>query len=93
MKSSYELAMERLERKNGPVASLSAEQKAALAGIERKSKADMAEVEIMKGKQIAEARAAGDMEAAAKLEEQKQTDIRRIQSRCEDEKEHIRKGS
>jgi hypothetical protein len=93
IKSAYELAMERLEKKEGPLASLSTEQKAALAEIDRKNKADVAEVEIMLNKQIEEARAAGDMEKVAQLEEQKLNDIRRIQQRSEDEKNRIRKSS
>lgn len=42
MKTAYELAMERLEAANGPTRSLSDEEKAALAEIDRKYDAEAA---------------------------------------------------
>ena len=57
------------------------------------AKAKIAEVEILMGKSLAEARARGlAEEEIRKLEEQKQFEINKIRSRAEDEKEQIRKG-
>ena len=90
LKSSYELAMERLNQKHGPVAKLSAEQKAALADVDSKMKADLAETEIVMGKKMAEARAAGDLEGLQKLDEQKRNYTRKIQDRAEEDRAAIR---
>ena len=56
MKSAYELAMERLQQKEGAHAPLSAEQKRELADIESQIKARVAEIEIMRDRELAEAR-------------------------------------
>jgi hypothetical protein len=50
LKSSFDLAMERMAKRGEGIASLTAEQKAALADISAKAKAKIAEVEIMYGK-------------------------------------------
>jgi hypothetical protein len=46
MKSAYEIAMERLEKASGPGKSLSDEQKAAMAEVEKKFSAKIAEARI-----------------------------------------------
>ena len=90
LKSALDLAMERLEKKNGKITALSAEQKKALAEIDGQLKAKIAEIEILKNKQIAEARAKGDAEEVGKIEAQKLADIGRAKSHAESDKERIR---
>ena len=92
MKSSYELAMERLKQKDGALKPLSDDQKKAIAEIESRAKAQAAEVEIMSAQKVAEARAKGDPDAAAKLLEQKAIDLARIRSRADDDKARVREG-
>lgn len=93
LKSSLELAMARLDAKQGKTAPASDAQKKAIAEAESRAKAKIAEVEILMGKSLAEARARGlAEEEIRKLEEQKQFEINKIRSRAEDEKEQIRKG-
>ena len=93
LKSSFELAMARLDAKQGKTAPMSAAQKKAIAETDNRAKAKVAEVEILMGKSLAEARARGlPEEEVRKIEEQKQFEIAKIRSRAEDEKEQIRKG-
>jgi hypothetical protein len=92
LKSALDLAMERLEKKDGKVTALSDEQKKALAEIDSQMKAKIAEIEILKNKQIAEARGKGDAEEIQKIETQKQTDIGRARSQAENDKERIRRN-
>ena len=80
LKSALDLAMERLEKKNGKIAALSTEQ----------MKAKVAEIEILRNKELAEARAKGDPEEIRKLEEQKLFDIGKVRSQAESEKERVR---
>jgi hypothetical protein len=91
MKSAYELAMERLQQKEGAHAPLSAEQKRELADIESQIKARVAEIEIMRDRELADARAKGDAEAVAKLSAQRVDDLRRARERGEAEKEEVRR--
>ena len=91
MKSAYELAMERLQQKEGSHTPLSAEQKRELADIESQIKARVAEIEIMRDRELAEARAKGDAEAVAKLSAQRVDDLRRARERGEAEKEEVRR--
>lgn len=93
LKSALDLAMERLEKKGGRAGALSDAQKAALADVERGVQAKTAETEIMLNQAIAAARAKGDGEEMAKLDEQKRTEIARIRRRGEDDRERIRSGS
>ena len=90
LKSALDLAMERLEKKNGKIAALSTEQKKAIAEIEGQMKAKVAEIEILRNKELAEARAKGDPEEIRKLEEQKLFDIGKVRSQAESEKERVR---
>ena len=91
MKSAYELAMERLQKKEGASAPLSAAQKAALAEVESQTRARIAEIEIMRDRELAEARAKNDAEAVAKIAAQRVDDLRRARDRGEAEKEDIRR--
>lgn len=90
LKSALDLAMERLEKKDGKITALSVEQKKALAEIDGQLKAKIAEIEILKNKQIAEAREKGDAEEIKKLEEQKLGDMDKARSHAESDKERIR---
>ena len=93
LKSSWELALERLDKKSGAPAALSAEQKKAIADIDSQARARVAELEILLTPKIAEARAKGDAEGAQQLEEQRQMDIAKIRERAEREKESVRRGN
>jgi hypothetical protein len=90
LKSAFDLAMERLARKGETLSSLTDDQKAALAEVASRSKAKLAEIEILYGKKLAEARAAGDAEKAGKIEEERRLEIARIKEREEAERRQIR---
>lgn len=90
LKSSFDLAMERMAKRGEGIATLSPEQKAAMAELARRTKAKIAEVEILYGKKCDEARAAGDMEKAGKIEEEKRMEIARLRDRETLERERIR---
>ena len=53
-------------------------------------KAKVAEIEILRNKELAEARAKGDPEEIRKLEEQKLFEIARARSEAESAKERVR---
>ncbi len=92
MKSAYELAMERLRQRDGADRLLTAEQREALAEIDRQLAAKLAELDIMRGQEIAAARAAGEEEKARQLEQQKATEVARSRSRAEADKEDVRRA-
>jgi hypothetical protein len=89
MKSAYELAMERLE-KRAPSVALTTEQKAEIAEIESTFKARIAERELFLKDQIAKAQNAGNLEEAESLQKQLTIDIRRLQEDAEAKKEKLR---
>lgn len=91
MKSAYELAMERLE-KGAPTAKLTEAQKAEIAEIDSLSKAKIAEREVFLKDQIGKALAAGKYEEAAELEQELTRDLRRLQQKCEEQKEKARQS-
>lgn len=91
MKSAYELAMERLQKKEGVSAPLTDAQKSAIAEIESQTKARIAEIEIMQGRELAAALAKGDAAEIEKLTARKVDDLRRARERGEAEKEEVRK--
>ncbi|WP_372796424.1 hypothetical protein [Pontiella sp.] len=84
MKSAYELAM---ERAGGLAGKLTEEQKAALADIDSKMKAKVAETEIMFDQQLAAER---DPAKAGLIQQTRQQTIARIKEDAEAEKEKIR---
>lgn len=90
LKSSFDLAMERLAKRGEGITSLSTEQKEAMAEVAIRAKAKVAEVEILYGKKIAEAQAAGDAEKAAKIEIEQRAEITKIKEREETERARIR---
>jgi hypothetical protein len=92
MKTSYELAMERLG-KSGPIVTLTAEQKAALAELESKCVAKIAERELFLKGEIAKAMDRGDGEAMEQLEKQLRSDRRSLRAEFEEKKEKVRQGT
>jgi len=86
MKSAYELAMERL---GGKSKELTAEQKAAIAEINAKMKARVAEAEIMFDQQLA---AETDPAKAAFIQQTRQQQIARITEEADAEKQKIRQA-
>ena len=91
MKTAYELAMERLNRQ-GPSVRLSDEQKAALAELDSKYKAKLAEREIFLQGQIEQAQAEGDYGTLEQLEKQLSSERKVIQAELEEKKEAVRAG-
>jgi hypothetical protein len=89
MKSAYELAMERLEKK-APSVALTDEQKQQIAEIDSTFKARIAEKELFLKDQIGKAQRAGNAEEAESLQKQLTIDIRRLQEDAEAKKEKLR---
>ena len=91
-KSAYELAMERLQaqdREAGVEARpLSDDQKQQIGELRQQAKAKVAEIEILRGKSIAEAM--GDPEKLAEINQHYEIDRQRIESRLEDDVRRIR---
>ncbi len=85
MKSAYELAMERL---GGESQKLTEEQKQAIAEIDAKMKAKIAETEIMFDQQLA---SETDPAKAALIQQTRQQQIAKVRADGEDEKERVRK--
>ena len=91
MKSAYELAMERLEKK-APTVALTDEQKQQIAEIDSTFKARIAEKELFLKDQISKALNAGNTEEADSLQKQLIIDIRRLQEDGEAKKEKLRES-
>ena len=89
MKSAYELAMERLEKKTPSVA-LTNEQKQQIAEIESTYKARIAEKELFLKGEMEKARAGGKYEELEALEKQLSVEMRRLQEDCDEKKEKLR---
>ena len=89
MKSAYELAMERLEKKTPSVA-LTNEQKQQIAEIESTYKARIAEKELFLKGEMEKARAGGKYEELEGLEKQLSIEMRRLQEDCDAKKEKLR---
>jgi hypothetical protein len=87
MKSSYELAMERLN-KAAPASKLTPAQKAQLAELDSVYAAKIAEREIALNSEIA--RAADDVEKEESFREQLVAERRKLQAELEEKKEQIR---
>ena len=97
LKSSYELAMERLraeDRARGEEASrpLTAEQKEAIAELRRQARAKHAELEILHRKDLAAAAVAGDPAKLTQLEERYEIDRRRVEAALESAVARVRRG-
>ncbi|MBI5396167.1 MAG: hypothetical protein HZA91_12800 [Verrucomicrobia bacterium] len=92
MKSSYELAMERLGKTGGPERKVTDEQKRRIAELDSVYKAKIAELEIGMEGRIAAARAAGDAEQFEKLKQQLVIERQKLRDDCEAKKEKVRQG-
>ena len=92
MKSAYELAMERLEAAS-PGVELTPDQKARIAEVETKCKADIAAKELMLRGEMAKAEAAGQTDEIAQLQRQLADDIRRLEEKRDREKDAVRASS
>ena len=90
MKSSYELAMERLN-KNAPTVKLTDAQKKALAELDSKYAAKIAEREIALETEIA--KAADDFAKEESLREQLVAERKKLQAELEEKKEQLRRAS
>ena len=77
MKSAYELAMERLDKKD-PIKKLSDEQKARIAEINSLYGSKIAERETFLQGEIVKEKAKGDFTAVAQIQDQLQRDVRRL---------------
>ncbi|MDQ3120493.1 MAG: hypothetical protein M3Q89_13170 [Verrucomicrobiota bacterium] len=91
MKSAYELAMERLEKK-APSVVLTDEQKEQIAEIDSSYRAKIAEKELFLTDQIRKARGSGSLEEAESLEKQLTIEVRRLHEDCEEKKEKLRRS-
>jgi hypothetical protein len=91
MKTAYELAMERLN-KLAPTVKLTDKQKQALAELDSKYAARLAEREITLQGEIEQAAARGDAEAMEKLQQRLADERKSIQTELEARKETVRRG-
>ncbi len=91
MKTAYELAMERLSKAE-PTVTLTAEQKAAIAELESKCVAKIAERELFLKGEIAKAAERGDAEAMEQLEKQLLSDRKSLRAEYEEKKAKVRQG-
>ena len=89
MKSSYELAMERLN-KQGPTAKLTAAQKTELADLDSRYAAKIAEREIFLKGELAKAVAKGDGEEYQQIEKQLVSERKKFQAELEEKKDAVR---
>ncbi len=91
MKSAYERAMERFGGDQS-VPSLSKEQKVALAEIDDKFNAKVAEKELFLGDLINKAAAVHNYYEIEQLKEQKRREIARLEKARDEEKEIVRQA-
>jgi hypothetical protein len=87
MKSAYEIAMERLN-KNAPATKLTAKQKKALAELDSRYAAKIAEREISLNGEIA--KAAGDFEKVETLRNELVRERKKLQTELEEKKQSVR---
>jgi hypothetical protein len=90
LKSAFDLAMERMAQRGEGITQLSSDQKKDLADLSAKTKAKLAEIEIMFGKKLAEAKASGDAERIAKVEGEMKTEQARARRQDDEERRKIR---
>ena len=93
LKSSYDLAMERLGKTLGPQRKLTGQQKKQLAEIDSIYKAKIADLELSMNDKIAAARAAQDVEKVLSWEQTLLVERQKLRDDCETKKEKLRKPS
>jgi hypothetical protein len=91
MKSSYELAMERLNKKS-PSVKLNDAQKKQLAELDSLYASKIAERELFIKGELMKARENGDFEAYESLEKQLSADRNNLRADLEEKKNKIREG-
>jgi hypothetical protein len=91
MKSAYELAMERLNKK-APTVAITDQQKKELAELDSVHSAKVAEREIFIRGELEKAREKGDYEAYQQLEKQLVSDRKSIAADLEEKKNKVREG-
>ena len=91
IKSSYQLAQERLEKQN-PAGryTLTSAQKKQLAELEKIFTAKIAECELALSEQIRDAQIRGDVELTQKLREQLRTELQKLNEEKESKKQTVR---
>jgi len=92
LKSSLDLALERMAKRGEVITALTAEQKEAMADVSARTKAKIAEIEILYGNKTGEAREAGDAEKEAKTFAEMRFEVNRLKEREEAERARIRNG-
>jgi hypothetical protein len=92
IKSSFDLAMERLEQQSGKRPPLTEQQKKAMAEVDQEARARVAELEIMEQPERRQAEAAGDAARIQLLDERHRNEVRKIRESAEERKERIRSG-
>ena len=91
MKSSYELAMERL-KKASPTVKLTAAQKKEMAELDSKYAAKIAEREIALKDEMNKFANAGENEQVELAQRQLSMDRKKLQDELEEKKERVRQG-
>jgi len=91
MKTSYELAMERLSKAAPPI-KLTAEQKKEIADLESRCAAKIAERELFIKGEIAKAVERNDYDAIPQLEKQLVSDRKSAQAGLEEKKAKVREN-
>jgi hypothetical protein len=91
MKTAYELAMERLN-KASPAVKVTPEKKRALADLDARYAARIAEREIALREDIARAAGAGESEKADQLRQQLAVERQSLQTELEAKKDVVRRG-
>ncbi|MGV3773875.1 MAG: hypothetical protein ACO1QB_13310 [Verrucomicrobiales bacterium] len=89
MKSSYELAMERLN-KTAPMVKLNDEQKKEIAELESVYAAKVAEREIFLKGELSKALQNGDYEASEQIEKQMSSEKKTLATQLEEKKDKVR---
>jgi hypothetical protein len=89
MKSSYELAMERLS-KSAPAMKLTDAQKKEIADLESRSAAKIAERELLLESEVSKAVDKGDFEAVEQIKRQLVSDRKSITADLEEKKAKVR---
>jgi len=89
MKSAYELAMERLNKKS-PSVKLTDAQKREIADLESRYKAKIAERELAAKDEINAAAGKLDIDAMEQIEQRLQIDRKKLQAELEEKKEAVR---
>jgi len=92
IKSSYELALERMQAEGGEQISLTKKQKAEIADVEQDVQAKIAETDIMIKQHIMEAQGEGDVEKMQTLEEERIVKIKKIRAEGEERRQRIRES-